>query len=95
MKVTRELVDSVAHLARLDLDAAEREAALRDLTRILDYVDALSALDTDGVQPMSHALRLQNVLRADESAPSMAAQDVLQNAPERKDGCFLAPRAVE
>ena len=75
--------------------AAARAPALRDLTRILDYVDALSALDTDGVQPMSHALRLQIVLRADEPAPSMAAQDVLQNAPERKDGCFLAPRAVE
>ena len=95
MDITPELVDSVAALARLRLSEEEREEAQRDLARILDYVDTLRELDTDGAEPMSHVLPLQNVFRADAPAPSLSREDVLKNAPGTKDGCFLAPQTFE
>ena len=95
MDITPKLVDSVAALARLRLSDEEREEAQRDLARILDYVDTLRELDTDGAEPISHAFPLQNVFRADAPAPSLSREDVLKNAPGTKDGCFLVPQTFE
>ena len=95
MKITPELVDYVAALARLRLDGEARAEAQRDLARILDYVDTLGELDTGGVEPLSHAQPLQNVFREDIPTPSLSREDVLKNAPDTKDGCFLAPQTFE
>lgn len=95
MQITPELVDYVAALARLRLSEQERLAAQRDLSRILDYVGTLEALDTDGITPMSHAFPVQNVFREDVITPSMPRADILRNAPQQKDGCFLVPKTVE
>ena len=95
MQITPELVDYVAALARLRLSEEERLDAQRDLGRILGYVGKLEELDTEGVTPMSHAFPVQNVFREDVALPSMAREDVLKNAPQQKDGCFLVPKTVE
>lgn len=95
MQITPELVDYVAALARLRLSEEERLGAQRDLGRILGYVGKLEELDTEGVTPMSHAFPVQNVFREDVALPSMARDDVLKNAPQQKDGCFLVPKTVE
>ena len=95
MEITDKLVAYVAELAHLKLDDAQRQQAADDLARMIGYVDKLGELDTDGVEPMSHAFPVTNVFREDEVRESMAREQVLANAPAVKDGCFLVPKTVE
>ena len=95
MEITDKLVAYVAELAHLKLDDAQKRQAADDLARMIGYVDKLSELDTDGVEPMSHAFPVTNVFREDEVRESMAREQVLANAPAVKDGCFLGPKTVE
>lgn len=95
MEITESLVSYVAELAHLKVDDAGRDEAAKDLARMIGYVDKLSELDTDGVEPMSHAFDVTNVFREDEVAESMPRELALQNAPAKKDGCFLVPKTVE
>ena len=74
----------VAHLARLELTEAELAAMTRQLGSILDYVDQLQQLNTDGVEPLAHALAVHNVFRDDEPAPSLPVAEALANAPDRR-----------
>ena len=95
MRITEEMVDHAAALARLRLSPEERERMTGELGQILEYMDALSALDVQGVEPMSHVFPLKNVLRPDTAAPSMDRGALLENAPEHDQEAFLVPRAVE
>ena len=95
MEITEKLVAYVAELAHLKLDDAQKQQAADDLARMIGYVDKLSELDTEGVEPMSHAFPVTNVFREDEVRESMAREQVLANAPAVKDGCFLVPKTVE
>ena len=95
MEITDKLVAYVAELAHLKLDDAQKRQAADDLARMIGYVDKLSELDTEGVEPMSHAFPVTNVFREDEVRESMAREQVLANAPAVKDGCFLVPKTVE
>ena len=95
MEITDKLVAYVAELAHLKLDDAQKRQAADDLARMIGYVDKLGELDTDGVEPMSHAFPVTNVFREDEVRESMAREQVLANAPAVKDGCFLVPKTVE
>ncbi len=95
MVITDELVTYLEALGRIKLPEESREKAKNDLQEILQYIDTLAELDTEGIEPMSHALPLTNVMRDDVVAPSMAREDVLANAPAQKDGCFLVPRSFD
>lgn len=95
MVITDELVTYLEALGRIKLPEESRAKAQSDLQEILHYIDTLSELDTDGIEPMSHALPLTNVMREDEVEPSVPQEEVLANAPVQKDGCFLVPRSFE
>ena len=95
MEITDKLVAYVAELAHLKLDGEQRAQAAADLARMIGYVDKLSELDTEGVEPMSHAFPVTNVFREDEVRDSMDRELVHANAPAAKDGCFLVPKTVE
>jgi aspartyl-tRNA(Asn)/glutamyl-tRNA(Gln) amidotransferase subunit C len=95
MSLTPEEVDHIALLARLDLSPAERERAGRELSQILDHFEQLNQLDTGGVEPTSHVFPVVNVLRTDETRPSLPRDEALQNAPEQAGGMFQVPRVVE
>jgi aspartyl-tRNA(Asn)/glutamyl-tRNA(Gln) amidotransferase subunit C len=88
-------VARIAHLARIRLDEGEAEGYAQELARILDFVEQLSAVDTEGVEPMTavvpHTLRL----RGDEVTDGKIAEDVLANAPERVSGFYAVPKVVE
>ena len=71
MEINDKLVSYAAELAHLKLDDDQRAQAAADLARMIGYVDQLSELDTDGVEPMSHAFPVVNVFREDEVKPSM------------------------
>lgn len=95
MIITDELVTYLEALGRIKLPEESREKAKNDLQEILQYIDTLSELDTEGIEPMSHALPLTNVMRDDVVAPSIPREEVLANAPAQKDGCFLVPRSFD
>jgi aspartyl-tRNA(Asn)/glutamyl-tRNA(Gln) amidotransferase subunit C len=85
----------VARLARLDLRPEDTERMRRELDAILAYVDKLRRLDVEGVEPTSHAVPLQNVMREDEPRPSYRRAEMLANAPEASGEFFRVPRIIE
>jgi aspartyl/glutamyl-tRNA(Asn/Gln) amidotransferase, C subunit len=95
MVITDELVTYLEALGRIKLPEESRAKAQSDLQEILQYIDTLSELDTEGIEPMSHALPLANVMREDIVEPSVSAEEVLANAPLRKDNYFLVPRSFD
>jgi aspartyl-tRNA(Asn)/glutamyl-tRNA(Gln) amidotransferase subunit C len=90
-----ELVDKVAHLARLKVTDAERERLSRELGDILTYVELLNEVDTEGVEPMAHAIELTNVLRDDVPQPSLPREQALANAPSTDGRYFLVPAILD
>ncbi|MDE7341537.1 MAG: Asp-tRNA(Asn)/Glu-tRNA(Gln) amidotransferase subunit GatC [Lachnospiraceae bacterium] len=89
-----ETIEYVSILAKLELSEEEREQAKKDMGRMLDYIDKLGELDTEGVEPMSHVFPVQNVFREDIVTNSDTREQLLANAPEQKDGMFMVPRIV-
>lgn len=94
-KISDETIAYVGILAKLELSDEEKEAAKKDMADMLDYIDKLNELDTDGVEPMSHVFPAENVFREDVVTNGDSRSDILQNAPGEKDGMFKAPRTVE
>ena len=95
MSLPAQEVQWVAHLARLHLTEAERETLTRQLSAIVDYVAQLSQVNTDGVEPMAHALAVQNVFRDDEAAASLSVADALSNAPRRQGDFYSVPAVLD
>ena len=93
--IERKDVEHVARLARLALTDAELEKMRDQLNGILAYIEKLNALETDGVEPTSHAVPLLNVVRADEPGPCLPRDEALANAPERAGEFFRVPRIIE
>ena len=95
MALTAEQVRWVAHLARLELSDAELQTMTRQLSAIVEYVNQLQQVNTDGVEPLAHALDMHNVFRADEPAPSLPVAEALANAPDRRDDFYGVPAVLE
>lgn len=93
--ISDEIIDYVAILAKLELSTEEKEGAKKDMGSMLDYIDQLNELDTDGVEPMSHVFPVHNVFREDVVANGDDRDHILANAPERKDGAFKVPKTVD
>jgi aspartyl-tRNA(Asn)/glutamyl-tRNA(Gln) amidotransferase subunit C len=93
MALTREEVLHIARLARISLSEADVERFTAQLSGILDHFAALSAVDTEGVEPTAHPLPLANVMRADEITSSLPVGEALANAPATEDG-YIRVRAV-
>ena len=90
-----EQVRKVARLARLDLSDADLQQFAHQLTAILDYVDQIKGLNTEGVEPMAHPLPVQNVFRPDEVQTSLPVDEALANAPQRLGDFFGVPAVLE
>jgi aspartyl-tRNA(Asn)/glutamyl-tRNA(Gln) amidotransferase subunit C len=90
-----DMIEYVGILAKLELDEKEREEAKKDMGRMLDYIDTLNELDTDEVEPMSHVFPIHNVFREDVVTNGDDRDNILKNAPEKKDGAFKVPKTVE
>jgi aspartyl-tRNA(Asn)/glutamyl-tRNA(Gln) amidotransferase subunit C len=89
--IEREQVLHVARLARLRLSEEELERMAGELSGILEHVDRIAELDLDGVEPTSHVVELENVLRADEPRPSWPRDAMLGQAPDPAEGAFRVP----
>ncbi|UCF30767.1 MAG: Asp-tRNA(Asn)/Glu-tRNA(Gln) amidotransferase subunit GatC [bacterium] len=95
MKITPELVEHIAHLARLELSGEEKVRMEAQLADILDYIGLLDELDTSDVPPTSHVMDVYNVFREDEVRPSLPVDKGLANAPEKAGTAFRVPRIIE
>ena len=93
--ISDETIDYVGILAKLELSPEEKEQAKKDMANMLDYIDMLNELDTTGVEPMSHSFPLHNVFREDVVVNGNDRENMLANAPDRKDGCYKVPKTVE
>lgn len=92
--IDREQVQKVAHLARLSLTPQEEEHFTQQLNDILAYVEQLSELDTQDVQPTTRAIDVSNVLRADRLEPSSDRETLLNCAPDRDEDFFKVPKIL-
>jgi aspartyl-tRNA(Asn)/glutamyl-tRNA(Gln) amidotransferase subunit C len=95
VKITLAEVEHVARLARLALDADEKDRMRSQLDAILGYVEQLRRVDTTGVEPTAHVLPVVNVMREDEVRPCYPADAMLTNAPDAYEGQFRVPRILE
>jgi aspartyl-tRNA(Asn)/glutamyl-tRNA(Gln) amidotransferase subunit C len=93
--LTPDQVRWVAHLARLELGPADLEVMTRQLSAVVDYVNQLQQLDTEGVEPLAHPLPVQNVFREDEATPSLPVGDALANAPARRGDYYAVPAVLD
>jgi aspartyl-tRNA(Asn)/glutamyl-tRNA(Gln) amidotransferase subunit C len=93
--ISRKDVEHVARLSRLALGDAEIEKMREQLAAILAHIDTLRALDTEQVEPTSHAVPMENVMREDEPRPSLPQEAMLANAPDRSTDFFRVPRIIE
>ena len=103
--ISDETIEYVGILAKLELSPEEKEIlktkleekekAKKDMGRMLDYIDKLNELDTTGVEPMSHVFPVNNVFREDVVTNGDDRDEILANAPAKKDGAFMVPKTVE
>jgi len=95
MKITKQEVEHVAKLARLELSEQEADRMTDQLSNILTYVEKLNELDTKGVEPTSHVLAINNVTREDMPRESLPLEQALANAPEKVAGHYKVPKIIE
>jgi aspartyl-tRNA(Asn)/glutamyl-tRNA(Gln) amidotransferase subunit C len=94
MSISRQDIEKVALLARLQLTDDELSKMTAELARIVGYVDQLSEVNTDGIEPMAHAIEISNVFREDVVAESLPRDEALANAPHRDDRGYLVPAVL-
>ena len=96
MKITKDEVLHVANLARLEMDPENIDRFADQIGQILEYVETLNKVDTEGVRPTSHAISLTNAFREDKETGHLDRDLVLKNAPDKDedDGSFLVPKVV-
>jgi len=95
MEVTDALVDKLAHLSRLEFDAAAKESIKNDLQRMISFVEKLDELDLTGTEPLLHMSDNVNVLRNDEVTGSVSREAALENAPAHDDKFFKVPKVIK
>lgn len=93
--ISDETIDYVGILAKLELNDEEKEQAKKDMASMLDYIDKLGELDTNGVEPMSHVFAVNNVFREDVVTNGDGSADTLANAPEEKNNMLGVPKTFD
>ncbi len=93
--ISDETIEYVGILAKLELSDEEREQAKKDMGRMLDYIDKLNELDTEGIEPMSHVFPVDNVFREDVVTNGDDREQMLANAPQKKDGTYMVPKTFD
>jgi aspartyl-tRNA(Asn)/glutamyl-tRNA(Gln) amidotransferase subunit C len=92
--ISDETMEYVGILAKLELKDEEKESARQDMQKMLDYVEKLDELDTDGVEPLSHIFGDENVFRDDVVTNGDNKEAMLANAPKEKEGQYQVPKTI-
>lgn len=95
MKVDDALIDKLARLSKLEFEVDDKQKFKGDLERMLDFVEKLNEVDTDGVKPLIHVNPERNVYRADRVSEELSQEEALKNSPEHDSFYFKVPKVVE
>lgn len=95
MAVTIKDVEHIAQLAKLNFTEDEKVRFTEQFNEILSFMEKLNELDTTNVEPLSHVIELQNVLREDTVKPSLPTEEALKNAPAKTDRFFKVPKVID
>jgi len=95
MKVNNKLIEDLSRLAKLKFDEKSAEKMKEDLNKMIGFVDKLSKLDTEGVEPLVYLSEEVNVLRTDEIANEVSQEDALKNAPQKDSDYFKVPTVLK
>lgn len=95
MKINRELLDKIAHLSRLEFDEKDAEKMMQDMTEIVDWVEKLKEVNTDGVEPLTTMSHEVNALREDEIKEHLSHERALLQAPSKDADFFRVPKVLE
>jgi aspartyl-tRNA(Asn)/glutamyl-tRNA(Gln) amidotransferase subunit C len=95
MNIDRETLRKIAHLARLDFKEEDEESMIKDLTEILDWVEQLNEVDTEGVEPLTNMSHEINMLRDDAVGEHLDHERALKNAPKKDDDYFRVPKVIK
>jgi aspartyl-tRNA(Asn)/glutamyl-tRNA(Gln) amidotransferase subunit C len=95
MKIDSKTVDKLADLAKLEFDDASKEEIIKDLNRIVSFVEKLNEMDTSNVEPLVYLTEDTNVMRADEVKQEISQQDALKNAPKRDSDYIKVPKVID
>lgn len=94
-KISREEIDRLAGLSKLQFSENEKDALIQDMSKILDFVEKLNEVNTDGVEPLLHMSPSKNVLRVDKSERLISQQEALKNAPLKDSDFFKVPKVKD
>lgn len=95
MTLKKDEINKVAHLARFELSSEELDSLTRDMNSIIGYIDKLAELETENVEPTSHAVPVTNAFRDDTLNKYFSLEKGLSNAPDSEDGCFKVPKVID
>lgn len=94
MKVTEDIVDHIAHLARLEYEGESKKAIMDDMNRIINFMEKLQEVETDNVEPLIFMTNEINHLRADEPQVTVTQKEALKNAPKADSDYFRIPKVL-
>jgi aspartyl-tRNA(Asn)/glutamyl-tRNA(Gln) amidotransferase subunit C len=95
MKIDRALLDKIAHLSRLEINEKDAEKTMQDMTAIVEWVEQLKEVDTDGVEPLTTMSFEVNVLRDDVAKEHLSHERALLNAPKKDAQYFRVPKVLD
>ncbi len=95
MSTDIQTIRKLAHLARLEFNEEKEQEVLGDLNKILNWVDKLSELDTDNIEPLTHMTAEVNVMREDVAENTVTHEEALLNAPKKDSDYFRVPKVLE
>ena len=94
MKITDEIVEHIAHLARLEFIGEEKQEIKQDMEKIINFMDALNSVDTSGIEPLIFMSDEVNVLREDVAVETILKNDALKNAPKKDSDYIRIPKVL-
>ena len=94
MKLDENMVNRIAELSKLEFDSDEKKAILKDMNKMLEFIDQLNEIDTDNIEPLIHMTEDVNVLRADDAFVSISQEEALKNAPSKDSTYFKIPKVL-
>jgi len=95
MKIDKDTLNKIAHLARLEIDEKDVPKMLEDMSKMVDFVETLNEVDTDGIEPLTTMSHEVNVLRDDVVKDQLPKEEVLKNAPKHDGNFFRVPKVIE
>ena len=95
MSIDKATVENIAKLAKLEFNDQDKEEIIKDLNRMLQFVDKLNEIDTDNVAPLTHMTEEYTVLREDTVKTEITQAEALKNAPQKDSDYFIVPKVLK